>query len=362
MSLCGSLKPNPEQDMAETLHDAASLTALAHDVIKAAGWPEADAAELSHHLVLANLSGHDSHGIGMLPVYVTAIREGLLRPGAVPRVRTETAPFLVIDADVALGQPVTANATRRACAMAKTGGIAVLNLLNAHHMGRIGHYAEIAAEQGLVSMFWVNVAGRPPIVAPFGAREPRFGTNPHTVGIPNGETPIILDFATSRMAHGKARVARNKGVSVPAGYLIDHEGRSTTNPAVVLEPPLGALLPFGDHKGAGIALIVEILSAGLANGPNMPESAHKAWILNSMFALFIDPARLDADHESQTRRTAMLADFVRGAAPQAGVDAVLAPGDKERETRIQRRREGIPVDAQTWSLLVEAAAAFGIKA
>lgn len=348
--------------MSETLHDAAELTSLAHAIIRAAGWPEADATELADHLVLANLSGHDSHGVGMLPVYVTAILEGLLKPDAQPRTRIDAAPFLVIDADVALGQPVTADATRRACAMAKAGGIAVVNVLNAHHMGRIGHYAEMAAQEGMVSMFWVNVAGRPPIVAPFGAREPKFGTNPHTVGIPNRDLPIVLDFATSRMAHGKARVARNKGEQVPPGYVIDHEGRSTTEPGVVLEQPLGALLPFGDHKGAGIALIAEILSAGLANGPTMPKTPHKAHILNSMFGIIIDPARLDPDQNSQTGRTAMLVDFVRSAAPQAGIDNVLTPGDKERATRINRLRDGIPVDAETWRLLMEAAAKFGIVA
>jgi hydroxycarboxylate dehydrogenase B len=346
--------------MAETLHDAESLTALAYGIIKAAGWTDADAAELARHLVLANLSGHDSHGMGMLPVYVTAISEGLLSPDAKPRTRIEAAPFLVIEADVALGQPVAANATRRACAMAKGGGIAVLNLLNAHHMGRIGHYAEMAAAEGLVSMFWVNVAGRPPIVAPHGAREARFGTNPHTIGVPNGDTPLILDFATSRMAHGKARVAHNKGERAQPGYLIDHEGQPTTDPSVVLEPPLGALLPFGDHKGAGIALMAEILSAGLSGGPTMPTTPHRARIINSLFGIFIDPARLDPDQDGQTGRSAALADFVRSAVPRDGVEAVLAPGDKERATRIVRARDGIPVDDETWRLLMEAGARFGV--
>lgn len=348
--------------MTQTRYDPARLARLAHDVIVAAGWPDADAAELAHHLVLANLSGHDSHGIGMLPAYVTSIAEGLLAPETEPVTRIDAAPFLVIDAQVALGQPVAANATRRACAMAGTSGIAVLNLVNAHHMGRIGHYAEIAAAQGLVSLFWVNVAGRPPIVAPFGAREARFGTNPHTIGVPCGEAPLILDFATSRMAHGKARVALNKGEPVPPGYLIDHEGRPSTDPAAVFDAPLGALLPFGDHKGAGIALMAEILSAGLADGSTMPRTPHKAWIINSLFGIFIDPSRLDPDTASQTARTAMLADFIRSAAPQDVAASVLAPGDMERRMREERRRDGIPVDAQTWSLLREAAAKFGVTA
>ena len=285
--------------MSHALYAPETLHHLVTAIVTAAGWPESDATELAHHLVLANLSGHDSHGVGMLPAYANAIADGVLRPQAKPRTRIEAAPFLVIDADVSLGQPVAADATRRACAMAETGGICVLNLLNAHHIGRIGHYAEMAAARGLVSMFWVNVAGRPPIVAPYGAKEARFGTNPHTIGIPAGEKPLILDFATSRIAHGKARVAVNKGEQVPQGYLIDHSGQPATDPSVVFDSPLGALLPFGDHKGAGIALMAEILSAGLGHGPTMPETPHKAWIINSLFGIILDPSRLDPDQTAR---------------------------------------------------------------
>jgi hydroxycarboxylate dehydrogenase B len=312
--------------------------------------------------VLANLSGHDSHGIGMLPVYMNAHAEGLLRPDAKPETKIDAAPFLIIDAHVALGQPAANAATHRACAMAKSGGVAIVNLVNAHHIGRIGHYAEIAAAQGLVSMFWVNVAGRPPIVAPHGSREARWGTNPHAMGVPLENGPLILDFATSRMAHGKARVALNKGVPVPDGYLIDHEGHATNDPACLFDAPLGALLPFGDHKGAGIALIAEILSAGLSNGPTMPETPRKTWIINSLFGIIIDPARLSPDTASQEARTAMLADFVRSAAPREGTDKVRAPGDIERETRVIRARDGIPIDAESWRLVCEAAARVGVKA
>lgn len=347
-------------------HTAAELHRVAAATFEAAGWPASDARETAEHLVLANLSGHDSHGIGVLPLYMNAHAEGLLLPGAKPETKIDAAPFLVIDAHVALGQPVANAATRRACTMAKAAGVAIVNLVNAHHVGRIGHYAEIAAAQGLVSMFWVNVAGRPPIVAPHGSREARWGTNPHAMGVPcgdgsGGNAPLILDFATSRMAHGKARVALNKGVPVPEGFLIDHEGQASTDPACVFEAPLGALLPFGDHKGAGIALIAEILSAGLSNGPTMPETPHKTWIINSLFGIIIDPARLSPDVAGQNMRTAMLADFVRSAAPRDGTDKVRAPGDIERETRLVRARDGIPLDDETWRLVCEAAARVGVQ-
>jgi hydroxycarboxylate dehydrogenase B len=209
------------------------LTRLTTAVFTAAGWPEAEAAEVARHFTLANLSGHDSHGIGMLPLYIRSFRDGLLTPANTPVDRTDAPPFLVIDGQIALGQPTATRAVARAASIAASHGVAILNLIDAHHIGRIGDYAEQAAERGLISMFWVNVAGRPPIVAAHGAKEGRWGTNPHAIGVPSADgNHLILDFATSRMAHGKVRVALNKGIQVPEGFLIDSAGHPTTDPAV----------------------------------------------------------------------------------------------------------------------------------
>lgn len=349
--------------MSMRLFKANHLRDTTVSIFTAAGWHEEDAAEVARHFVLANLSGHDSHGIGMLPLYVSAVRDGLLKPSSMPVDRVNAAPFLHIDANVALGQPTARRAVERAAAMALTGGVAILNLVDAHHIGRIGDYAEQAAARGLISMFWVNVAGRPPIVAPHGSREARWGTNPHAMGVPIGDDrPLILDFATSRMAHGKARVALNKGEQVADGFLIDADGHATNNPAVVFPPlPMGALLPFGDHKGAGIALIAEIFSAGLTGGALIKDKPNKSWIINSLFGVLIDPARLEPDHEARNVRINAIADYVRSAAPRDGHDKVRAPGDMEREIRIKRQAGGIPLDDETWRQIIEAGAYFGVK-
>ncbi|WP_291826871.1 malate/lactate/ureidoglycolate dehydrogenase [Bosea sp. (in: a-proteobacteria)] len=355
--------------MAYRTHSPQSLRALVQDMIVAAGWSAEAAAETAAHLVLANLSGHDSHGVGMLPLYFQSLADGNLSPASRPQARLDAAPFLIIDAGVALGQPAARNAVEQAAAMAKTGGVAILNLLDAHHIGRIGHYAEAAAAQGLISLFWVNVAGRPPIVAPHGAREARFGTNPHAIGIPvPGGDPIILDFATSRMAHGKARVALNKGVAVPPGFIIDGEGRPTTEPrhvfphALAQGEALGALLPFGDHKGAGLSLIAELLSAGLMGAARIDQKPAKSWIINSLFGILIDPARLEPDEALRRQRIESYLAFVRAAKPQDESQPVRTPGESERATRIARARDGIPLDDETWSQIRAAAAAHGIDA
>ncbi len=184
--------------------------------------------------------------------------------------------------------------------------------------------------------------------------------------MPGGD-PVILDFATSRMAYGKARVAFNKGVSVPEGYIIDGEGRPTTEPIHVIrhvqtDLPLGSLLPFGDHKGAGLALVAELLSAGLMGAARGDEAPHKSWIINSLFGILIDPARLEPDATLRGQRIESYLDFVRAAKPQDEASPVLAPGDKERATRIERGRDGIPIDDESWSQIVAAAARFGIDA
>jgi uncharacterized oxidoreductase len=352
--------------MAHRLHRPESLHALVRDMVVKAGWTEAEAQETADHLVLANLSGHDSHGVGMLPLYFQSLADGNLDPQSRPETRVDAAPFLIIDAKVALGQPTARNAVDRAIAMAQAGGVAIVNLLDSHHIGRIGHYAEVAAEAGLISFFWVNVAGRPPIVAPYAAKEARFGTNPHAIGVPvPGGEPLILDFATSRMAHGKARVALNKGEQVPPGYIIDGEGRPTTDPAHVFasaDHPLGALLPFGDHKGAGLSLIAELLSAGLMGAARIDQKPQKTWVINSLFGVIIDPARLEPDAELRRSRTESYLAFVRAAKPMDPANPVLAPGDKERKVRIERQAAGIPLDDETWSQIVAAARQHGIDA
>lgn len=346
--------------MATTLHRAEALTGLCRRILMGAGWPEDQAATTADHLVLANLSGHDSHGVGMLPGYIGSWRDGWLTPGNQPETRLEAPPFLTIEANRALGPTVAEGATRRAIAMAKSHGACLLTLANAHHIGRIGHYAELAAAAGLISMFWVNVAGRPSTVAPFGAAESRFGTNPHCIGVPNGTEPLILDFATSRMAHGKARVAYNKGERVPDGYLIDADGLPTNDPGVVMNERSGALLPFGDHKGAGIALMAEILGAALTGAPMVHTTEARSWIINSLFAVIFDPTRIDPDENSRAARIAGLAAWQRSARTQPGIDHVRSPGDRERELRRERRRDGIPVDDETWRQLQAAADAAGV--
>jgi uncharacterized oxidoreductase len=193
-------------------------------------------------------------------------------------------------------------------------------------------------------------------VAPYGGRDARFGTNPCCIGVPlPGEAPFILDYATSAVAQGKLRVAHNKGEKVPPGRLIDDQGRPTDDPRYAVVPPYGAMLPFGEHKGSGMAIACELLGGALTGGGtwHYGEST-KQRVLNGMLTILIDPARLGTAPAFE-RETRAFLDWLRAGRVAPGFDKVRIAGDPEREYRAKRSRDGIPVDATTWREIEKAA-------
>jgi uncharacterized oxidoreductase len=188
--------------MSNTLQ-AEYLRAQAATVLVASGSSEQEAATVATNLVMANLSGHDSHGIGMLPRYVDAVLEGGLIPNAPLATVLDTGTMLTLNGQRGYGQVVGKQAMELGMARAKTHGSCIMTLANAHHLGRIGEFAEMAIAEGLVSIHFVNVISRP-VVAPWGGTDGRFGTNPLCIGIPiEGQNAFVLDMATSAVAQGK---------------------------------------------------------------------------------------------------------------------------------------------------------------
>ncbi|MEO8104577.1 MAG: Ldh family oxidoreductase, partial [Betaproteobacteria bacterium] len=201
---------------------------------------------------------------------------------------------------------------------------------------------------------FVNVISRG-IVAPFGGGDARFGTNPFTVGIPvPGGDPILLDFATSVMAQGKARVAYNKGEQIPAGRMLDDKGLPTTDPKFAVVDPAGAILTFGEHKGYGMAVVCELLGGALTGMACQGPASGKRRVLNGMLTILFDPARL-ADGAMFASEMHGFIDWIKASPPQPGVERVRLAGDPEREKRAQRLASGIPVDATTWGDILKAA-------
>ncbi|MFO0297680.1 MAG: malate/lactate/ureidoglycolate dehydrogenase [Pseudomonadota bacterium] len=330
--------------------------------IVAAGFGSApdEAAAVADNLVDANLTGHDSHGIGMLPRYVEAFLEGGLVPGARVRVLHDAGALLRLDGCAGFGQVIGREAISLGIERARRHGVAVVALGNSHHLGRIGAWAEQAADAGLVSLHFVNVIARP-VVAPYGGARAGFGTNPFTAGVPlAGRPPLILDFATSTIAHGKTRVAYNKGEPVPPGCLIDDQGRPSTDPRWTNAEPWGALLAFGAHKGYGLAVLSELLGGALAAGlVGHREDGSRRRVLNGMLSVLLDPAALGGKAAVAREAEAVVA-TLRGMPPAPGTERVLLAGDPERAQRERRCAEGVPVDATTWRQILDAAAALGV--
>jgi uncharacterized oxidoreductase len=339
---------------------AGRLRAAAARVVRGMGSEAAEADEVARNLVEANLTGHDSHGVGMLPRYVEAFLEGGLRPNASVRVVVDAGAVIRLDGQGGFGQVVGRQAMDIGIRRAREQGACVVGLGQAHHLGRIGAWAEQAVAAGLVSLHFVNVVARP-IVAPHGGADARFGTNPFTAGVPlRGRPPLLLDFATSMIAQGKTRVAYNKGEPVPAGCLLDDHGRPTTEPRWSVVDPIGAILPFGLHKGYGLAVLCELLGGALAAGEvGHRDDGSKRRILNGMLTVLIDPRSLGEPDRFESEAGAF-ADWVVASPPREGFESVRLAGDPERETRALREREGIPVDAETWRQIREAAGRLGV--
>lgn len=339
------------------------LRNTAERILVANGSSPTEAATVAHNLVLANLSGHDSHGVGMLPRYVDATLEGGLAPNTQARIMLDSGSLLTIDGGHGFGQVIGEDAMTLAMDRAQQHGSCIMTIRGAHHLGRIGHFAEMAVARGLVSIHFVNVVSRP-IVAPWGGGDGRFGTNPCCIGIPlAGQPPFVLDFATSRVAQGKMRVAHMEGRRVPEGYLIDAQGRPSTDPGVVVVPQanglFGALMTFGEHKGYGLAVACELLGGALSGGTTWHGNADgRAAVLNSMLTILIDPDQLGTRASFEQEASAFI-EWLRQAPPAQDAGAIQIAGDPERAARRARERDGLVIDDNTWAAIVQAAGKVG---
>lgn len=344
------------------LIDQTKLTEFVSRIFISAGASDTFAAKVSRHLVSANLKGHDSHGVGMVPAYIGNIRAGHLDVAAEAKLVRDQGAVLLVDGQFGFGQVVGSQATAMAIDRVRDTGIVCMGVRNCHHLGRIGSYGEQCAEAGMVSIHFVNVVGHGPLVSPFAGRDRRMSTNPFCCVVPRGEEPpIVLDMATSAIAQGKVRVAYMKEVPVPDGALIDHAGHETNDPKVMFEEPLGSLGPFGAHKGYGLAVMCELLGGGLAGQwTAQPGNARENTIVNHMLMMVLDPAAFGGLDHFQDEVSAMV-DYLHSTTPADGVDRVRVPGEPERESVAERVANGIPIDQNSWDGIVKAATAAGLS-
>ncbi len=350
--------------------DSARLQAVIEGILLADDCTPDEASTVADHLVMASLSGHDSHGVIRTPRYHIWLGDGTINAKRPLTTIMDSGPLLQLDGGDGMGQWLAREATVMGIAKAREHGIGLVALRRAGHIGRIGAYAEQACKAGFASIHFCNVNGSL-LVAPFGTARRCAGTNPIAVGIPYpGGEDFILDLATSLVAEGKALVAGTGGKPLPEGALIDADGHHTADPFALYGNSLGtpnpdpregtgALRAMGDHKGSGLALACELLAGALTgNGANGPGEKPFG---NGLLSIILDPATFD-DTNGFAREVADYLAFVRDSPPAAGVEQVLAPGDKERALRIDRRTNGLPMPEPVLANILAVAKELGVPA
>lgn len=347
-------------------HD--TLTQLVGDIFAAQGCSAAESERIARYLVAANLTGHDSHGVIRVPRYVGMLAKDEVRRDVTAAVVTDTPAFALVDGGYGFGQTVGPQAVQLGIDKALKGGVAVVGLRHAGHLGRIGEWAEMAADAGLCSLHFVNVAGSE-LVAPFGGVERRFSTAPFAAGfLVPGRAPVILDFATSLVAEGKVLVAANGGKPLPEGALIEPDGTLSRDPDTLYGPAvpgaarnaqngLGAIRAFGEHKGSGLALICELV-AGALTGSGCAGPGPRRFC-NGMLSIYMAPGQF-GPAEDLAAETTRYIDHFKACRPAEAGGEVLLPGEPEARRRAERIAGGVPLPEEVWRSLGDTARAGGL--
>jgi LDH2 family malate/lactate/ureidoglycolate dehydrogenase len=305
-----------------TVHDARTL---AEQVMTALGHDAESAALIADHLIDCELRGITYGGLARaLSIVERLDRVDNRRPMIVER---DTPVIARIDGGDQIGYVVAHRAMRMAIEKTKVSGLAAVAAHNTWYTGMLSYYAEMAAAEGLVSMLASNAS---PWVAPHGATEGRFGTNPICFGFPSQEEPVIWDIGTSAIIHAEVTLHRRLGTPLPPGVAFDPTGQPTLDPVAALA---GAFAPWGGHKGSGLAIVVHLLGM-LAGSPVIPPEMAQFGIL----IVTIDPGALTSA-EQWKADVAAYADAVRGARPVPGGAPVRMPFDRSREGRRRRQQE-----------------------
>ena len=344
--------------MSEIRIDPSDLQTMVTAIFRAHKVPAPVARTVAQSLVLANLKGHDSHGVQRVPQYLDWLGRNWINPRGKLSVVRETPGMLLVDGDFQFGQVVGRKATAMAIKKARSAGTCVLGIRRAAHLGRMGEFAEMAADAGLVFLSLTNTHGGGVLVAPHGGRERRLSANPIAGGapVPGGDS-IIMDMATSAIAEGKVTVAKAKGERLPVGSMVNHRGEESTDPDEYLGDPPGAILPFGGHKGFALSVFCDIFAGALSGAGCSKGGVDR--IANAMLAFVLDP-RAFAGKEFYEAEVGAFVRHVKSCPPMKKGDEILLAGEPEAREQTRREAAGIPIPDATWKSLAAAAEAAGI--
>lgn len=351
---------------------ASELEDFIRAVLTAAGFDEFNTDAVADHLVASNLAGIDTHGVWHIPDYIHQKRDGVICPTARPRIvdgPPQTAMSTRIRGENGLGHPIARFGMQTAIDQARQSGMAIVSLVELDHIGRLGHYCEMAGYAQLASIVLSSGFSLvTPRCAPFGGKDRVLDTNPLAVGIPLSETGddgrcemFLMDFATTALSGVKIVNARNRGEQLPPGSLIDKAGRPTTDPNDYFNG--GAFSAFGGHKGYAIMLVAELLGAFFGNAFQYAEDEKgRDLFRNQGVTMIVFKADLFQPFESFTTLARTQMEKIRGSAPAVGFDRVMVPGDIERKTRAERLQNGIPIADDVWESVTATAKELGVTA
>jgi LDH2 family malate/lactate/ureidoglycolate dehydrogenase len=355
-----------------TTFPAKGLHDLGVELFVACGAPAAEADAVAAHLVEASLMGIDSHGIVRYIWYVEQCLEGRIHPGAPVQILRDGGHVALIDCAMNFGQVGAGFMVDFVRDRARSGGIAFATSRHCHHVGRLGAYPQALAESGMFGLAVANSQRHGHFVVPWGGREARLATNPLAWAAPTAGRPMLLDMSTSMTPEGKVRTALHAGEQLPEGRILDADGLPTTDPAAFYGegegPPQGTILPFGGDlgfRGFGLGLLVEVLGASIAGvelGDAEPDEAGNIPYINGFSLLAIDSGAVTGDAAGFSTLTEELKTYITGSPPAPGHEEVILPGEREFRMLDQRRRNGVPLPAETCRLINEVAEKVGVSA
>ena len=337
------------------------LTKIGAALLRAAGASKDEADAVAVGCINANLAGHDSHGIIAIPTYIDRIKVGHIVPGEKWTIVQESPATTVIDGHWGFGFYINAKAMELTIEKAKKTNVAACTVFRQSHVGRLAAYPLMAARAGMIGIATANSGRSTKVVAPFGGREARLGTNPISIAVPSDlDGPIYLDMATSAVAAGKVALAAARNEPIPQGWVVGKDGKLTTDPKQLRQG--GALLPLGGtegYKGSGLAAMVEILCGiltGLGFGVE-PTGRHNDGTFMAVFN--VEAFRPLADFKKEV---ADFARYLNATPPSEGSKGVLYPGEIENRTEQARQKSGIDIEDATWDKLKQLAAEYKLAA
>jgi LDH2 family malate/lactate/ureidoglycolate dehydrogenase len=323
------------------------------------GLPQDDVDVMTDTLVRAEVRGVSSHGVIRAPFYCKRLLDKGSNPNPHLKLVTDLPSLMLVDGDNGLGQIISARTMKLAIERAKHNGICFAGVNNSCHFGLASYYPMLASDEGLIGIAGSNC---PPVMAVWGGSQSAIGNNPLAISVPTGKGyPLVLDIAMSVVSGGKVRLEAVKGSTIPLDWILNAQGRRTTNPNDLGDT--GTLLPLG-HKGSGLAIMIEVLASILTNSAMLSEIG--LWFRDTSMPInnghFIMAINIEAllPLEVFKNRVDQMIDELKSTPPMEGSAGVYMPGEMEYLTEKACARDGVPLSPEVLQSLNDFALKLGV--